>query len=707
MTAELLPLAALSESLPSSLIHFGALLEGAVIGTILLFLLGIGGAVFFFLTITGFKKVEQGKAIVRTGFGIPKVSFGGMYVAPWNKMEIMDVSVKRLEIKRTGYGGLICKDNMRADIEVAFFVRVNNTPEDVLRVAQAIGCERASDLNSLQTLFDAKFSEALKTVGRRFEFVELYDAREQFKAEIIKVIGTDLNGYALEDVAIDYLEQTDITQLKAENILDSEGIKKITELTSKQKVLANYLDREREKTIAKQNVEAREAILELERQQAEAEQKQKREIASVTAREEAEAARIQSEEKQKSELARIGMEEEVAVAEENRLRTIIVAAKNKERTDAVETERVEKDRALEATERERIVTLAQIAKERVVEEEKKTIQGVIRDRVALEKEVVAEQERIKDTTAFAGADREQKVRVVAAETAAQEALVKDIKAAEASKKAAEMLADQEMYTKVKAAEAARKAAELHAQETLVEADAEAQAAQKQADAKKLLAEATIAESAAVGLGEANVLSAKAEAFQKQGAAEAEVLNLKAGAEAAGIKEKADAMKLFDAVGKEHEEFKLRLARDTQVELAQIAIQKDIAAQQAVVLGEALKHAKIDIVGGDGQFFEQILGAIRQGKAVDRLVGNSSTLSDIKNTFFAEGGDPDQFRDNLKEFVSSFGLKSEDIKNVTVAALLTQLMTAGETDGQRSLAGKLLEGAKKLGLDTKHATQFLK
>jgi uncharacterized membrane protein YqiK len=35
-------------------------------------------------------------------------------------------------------------DNMRADIKVAFFVRVNQTSQDVLKVAQAVGCERAS-----------------------------------------------------------------------------------------------------------------------------------------------------------------------------------------------------------------------------------------------------------------------------------------------------------------------------------------------------------------------------------------------------------------------------------------------------------------------------------------------------------------------------------------------------------------------------------
>ena len=85
------------------------------------------------------------------------------------------------------------------------------------------------------------------------------------------------------------------------------------------------------------------------------------------------------------------------------------------------------------------------------------------------------------------------------------------------------------------------------------------------------------------------------------------------------------MKKLDGVGKEHEEFKLTLDKDLQVDLKQIDIHKDIAAEQAKVLGEALKSAKIDIVGGESEFFDTIIHAITKGKQVDRLVNNSDHL----------------------------------------------------------------------------------
>ncbi len=665
---------------------------GIVIGFVaLIILLG-----FMVMLIRCYRKVDQGQALVRNGLGGTKVAFSGIVVLPViHKAEFMDISVKRVEIDRGSQTGLICKDNLRADIKVAFFVRVNQTSQDVLKVAQSIGCVRASSQAAMVELFDAKFSEALKTVGRQFEFVELYNSRELLKDDIIKLIGTDLNGFVLEDVAIDYLEQTPLNLLNPDNILDSEGIKKITELTASQKVLANKIDREREKTIKQQDVEAREAILELERQQKEAEEKQAREVAIVTAREQAESKKVQAEQLLRSEQARIQSEEEIAIAEENKARQVIVARKNKERTDAIETERVERDRLIEVTERERIVELAVIEKNKAVETEQKVIQDVIRERLVVEKAAVEERERIRDTEAFAAAERQKKVQITEAEMQAEQALVKDIKAAEASKKAAELKAEEDLFSKVKNAEAEKESAELHAEEILIAAEAQQAAAIKQADAKKTLAQATTAEEAAHGLAEAQVLEAKAAASEKQGVVDAKVAQLKYASEARGIAEKAESMKALDGVGREHEEFKLQLEKEKEIELAGINIRKDIAAHQAAVLGEALRSAKIDIVGGEAQFFDRITSAITNGKSIDRLVDNSRTLTGVKDTFF--NGDGEKFREQLDGLIEKFGVKTEDIKNLTIAAALGKLMTDTDDLEKRTFLANLLHQAKNLGL----------
>lgn len=665
-------------------------------------LLLIGGIVFIIFIIlfafaNFYKKIPQGKAIVRTGVGGGKVAFNkGMYVIPiLHKMEIMDISVKKLQIDRLEQDGLICKDNIRADIKVAFFVRVNKNVDDVLNVAQIIGTERASDIETLCILFEAKFSEALKTVGKKFDFVELYEARREFRTEILDIIGTDLNGYILDDCAIDFLEQTELKFLSPQNILDSQGIKKITELTAAQNIKANLIKREEEKVIKKQDVEAREAILELERQLAEKEEKQRREIDNVHAREQAEILKVREEERLKSETVRIKTEESLAVQEENKLRQIIIAEKNKQRTDAVETERVEKDRALEVTEREKIVTLAQIEKEKTLEVERKNIQDVIRDRVRLEKGVVEEQQGVKDLEAFREVERNKTVGITQASQQAEEKLIYTVKAAEAEKKAAEEKAKQ----------------------LIIDADAKKEAAVKQAEARKILAEAQAREEATLGLSEAEVMMAKAEAAERQGIVDAtvvekmaeakrkegltqaEVTKEKALAEASGIQEKAEAMKKLDGVGKDHEEFKLLLAKEKEIELAQINIQKNIAEAQAMVLGEALKSAKIDIVGGETMFFQNIINQVSNAKGFDRLINESENATQIKTALLGDGENGGDLLTRIRDFATKYNITTNDIKNLTISSLILK-MQQKSSDDDRPMLLNLANLANSLGLSNR-------
>jgi flotillin len=227
---------------------------------------------------------------------------------------------------------------------------------------------------------------------------------------------------------------------------------------------------------------------------------------------------------------------------------------------------------------------------------------------------------------------------------------------------------------------------MRAEERVISAEAEQTAAEKESAAKKMLAEAVAKEAAAQGLGEAEVLRAKGEADAK------------------AITLKADAMKLFEEAGQGHEEFKLRLQKDLDVELAAIDVQRQIAAEQAKVVGEALKSAHIDIVGGETQFFDRITSAITTGKVIDRIVDNSATLEDVKETFF--NGDPEYFKSQLATWLKDFGVASEDLKNLSVSALLGKLIGDAKGETRSKLVG-LLGAAERFGLCDAKAAEILK
>ncbi len=700
------------------LLDLGTQIGLIILGVVVLVVMG-----FIILFARAHHKVPQGRALVRTGFGGTLVEYdSGMFVIPiLHRVEEMDISLKTIEVHRAGGDGLVCKDNLRADIKVVFFVRVNKDPKTILEVAQTISCARASDPATLSNLFDAKFSEALKTVGRQFDFEDLYTERDSFKKQILNAIGQDLNGYILDDCAIDYLEQTPLNLLRAENILDAEGIRKIEQITSIKAQETNAIRREKEKTIKKQDVDAREAILQLELQQKEKEERQKRAVAELTSTQYNEAQMVISTKEKEAKLKEIENEQEVGKATENKDREILVARKNKERTEAVETQRVETDRELEIERRERAVGEMRYDKQKALENKNREIQAVIKERKAEEKKTIEEEQRILELQQVSEADRSKKVTLIKAQQDAESLALKLKTEAETSKITAEM----------------------KAQQVIIEANADKEKSIRHSEARKIEADAKSIEESTLGIAEANVMNAKTEALEKQGMVEAKIyeakataeakgielkaesnrkkglaeievqtnavdvkskegnveaaiMEAKATAEAKGLEQKANAMKLLDGVGKDHEEFKLRLEQQKQIQLAEINANRQIAESQAIIMSEALKNAKIDIVGGETQFFDTIINAISRGKSFERVINNSPTLLELKESVLGADNSRENVLDRVQQFMKAYGISSETVKNLTISAVLSKIYAKANQNDQ-SILSTLLNQVAELGI----------
>ena len=112
----------------------------------------------------------------------------------------------------------------------------------------------------------------------------------------------------------------------------------------------------------------------------------------------------------------------------------------------------------------------------------------------------------------------------------------------------------------------------------------------------------------------------------------------------------------------------------------------------------MKTARIDIVGGESTFFDQIVGSIKAGKAVDRFVHNSETVTDIKQTFF--NGDPEYFKNKLAGFVTQFNMSFDDVKDLSVTALIGKLLTMADGDEARSELTRMLDTVTGTSLATR-------
>lgn len=161
--------------------------------------------VFVLFVARAHKKVPQGKALIRTGFGGAMVALdSGVFVIPiLHKVEEMDITMKTLIIEEN----VLTREDELVSLKVAFYIRVNKDKKYIVEVAQTIGCERASKAETTKELFYSKCTEAMKTVAAGFSKKELQKEREELKRGILVTIGTDLNGYILDDCAIEQIKR--------------------------------------------------------------------------------------------------------------------------------------------------------------------------------------------------------------------------------------------------------------------------------------------------------------------------------------------------------------------------------------------------------------------------------------------------------------------------------------------------------------------
>jgi hypothetical protein len=342
---------------------------------------------------------------------------------------------------------------------------------------------------------------------------------------------------------------------------------------------------------------------------------------------------------------------------------------------------------------------------------------------------VAEQEEaIKELRVVADADRTKKSTVILAEGQAEEKLITEVKAAEAMERKARhraaeeiTLADAKLKVAERHAEASKREAEgmealaaapglAAAKVTTVTADAnekqgmaevhiraagaEASLKEGQADAQvielrahaeatglraKLEAEAVGKEK--LGLADVNVKLADASALVKTGEAEAKNIEVRFQAEAKGLKDKFEAMSAMSGETRAHEEFRMRLEKSHVETVKGIDAQTSIAREQAEVLGAALANAKIDIVGGEGDYFDRFVGALSVGKGIDGVINKSQTLQVAFKDQLT--GERDVIPD-LRDLLGALGGSAGELQNLTVAAFAAKVMQGGEAHQKTAL-----------------------
>ncbi len=638
----------------------------------LYFGLAIAGVVVLLLLIVGvmkcYKKVpNQGYAFIVNRTRDVIVLFTGGFIYPViHKYETLDISRKTLFIRRKGQKdkfddeaeGLLCKDNIRADIDVKFYIGINRKDEDILNVVKNLTVARAGNQEFLQQYFSPKFSEALKTAAKRFNFEELYTEREKFREEVKKIVGKDLDGYMLEDVVIDYLEQTALEAHNKDNILDVDGIKIIAERTAKRHIETNEILQDEETEIKAKNVSAEAARLNLDKQEQEAIAQQEREVRIFRAEQDAEAKKVEEQARTDKEKAIIKAQELIDIEQTNKDREVEVAVIAKDRITKIATEEVNRAEQTEVVRTEKEVEVARMDKEKTVENEMKEVAEITSQRVTIEQKTARAEEETLNIRNTEEANRHKVTRVTAAEAEAEADQVQKTVAAEADKKVAAQNLE------------------------IAELDSNAQLLrdEKAAQGKMKLAEATKKEESAKGLAEVEVRLANADAIEKEGLAsakagvadadairargeaEAEATEKMGVAKAAGAEAEYKAMESITEETRQQELQKLNIDKDLKVQLAEVEASKEISTNQTKVMSSAVENMKLELVGGETQFFDTMMKATSGAKAFDKRVQGSEVTTAFLGDYLS--GDL-----NLTEDMMEVLRTNPNIGNMTIPQIL--------------------------------------
>jgi len=405
-------------------------------------------AIFYIISVWVYKRAPANMGFIRTGFGGTKVCLGqGAMVLPvFHEVSWVSLETIKLIVSRSRDQAILTSDKIRVDVVAELYTHVGHTEDDLLTASRSLG-EKTFDADNVRNLLEAKIISALRSYAATKTLNELHENRDTFARDIKTQVRDSFqaNGLNLEEVTIVTMEQTGKEYFKTDNVFDAEGLKIITEITSKAKREVHETEKKASVAIRQKELDTQLELLEIERQEAFAKANQDKAVSNEQALRVGEKQRYVLEQKMAVEQKEIENEQtlehlrtdrDVAIIEEARKREIaeiektrvteqerrdreihlIAKAKEEELANIqrnLDLEKAEKDRQIELHEKSKEEELAKIQRERALEiaEKDRHIQAIANDQQRQEAEI------LRQTAITASEEQAREERIKASEAA--------------------------------------------------------------------------------------------------------------------------------------------------------------------------------------------------------------------------------------------------------------------------------------------------
>ena len=323
-----------------------------------------------------YAKATLDTALVRTGLGGKRVVIDGGCLALPILHQIQRVSMGSVTfpVDRKGRESLLTKDQLRADIEMEFELRVEPTPEGIATAAQVLGMRIARGGDAIREIVTGALINAMQDAAARRNLADIHLDRSGYTSEVTQAVAEHAArlGLAMVSTSLVSVDQSDLSQLNEANAFNAQGMRRLAEMVAEQRKARVKVETETEIAIRESRLAQHQRQLELQRAEQEADIAQQEHL-----------KRMQSEARARSDQAEAQAE---FATEQARI----------EKTQRVKAAQVANDEALRraemaavlALEETRIENEVQLAKRRIEEASTKAAEEDARAQVLLAAERV-------------------------------------------------------------------------------------------------------------------------------------------------------------------------------------------------------------------------------------------------------------------------------------------------------------------------------
>jgi len=378
-----------------------------------------------------YAKATLETALVRTGLGGRRVVIdGGCFALPiLHQVQRVSMGSVTFPANRKGRESLLTKDQLRADIEMEFELRVEPTPEGIATAAQVLGSRIARGGDAIRDVVGGALINAMQDAAAKRNLAEIHLDRSGYTSEVTASVAEHAArlGLAMVSTSLVSVDQSDLSQLNEGNAFNAQGMRRLAEMVAEQRKARVQVETQTEIAIRESRLAQHQRQLELQRAEQEADIAQQEYLNRMQSEARARSDQAEAQSEFASEQARIEKTQRVKaaqVANDEALRRAEMAAVLALEETRIDNEvqlakrRIEESstKAAEEDARAQVLLAAervQVQKERAVAEREQEISGLRQ-----KKDIALEDQRVQSdvATMLAKAKAEAAVAKTVAET---------------------------------------------------------------------------------------------------------------------------------------------------------------------------------------------------------------------------------------------------------------------------------------------------